>query len=112
MGFHRHKGLHLERLLLRVVLRICSHDIEKPKKKKLNAYERSLLEKEKLREAFLQKYIDEQRELTLYPGKNPKSVIVYPLTSGLGNNLGVLAEGIFLSMITHRRFQSHIYERE
>lgn len=65
-----------------------------------------MLEKEQLREAYLQKYINEQKELFLYPGNNPKTIIIYPLTSGLGNNLGVLAEGILISMLTHRRLQS------
>ena len=87
---------------------VVHHSVENPpKKKKLNAYERSLLEKAELREKFFQRYLDEQREMYLYPGHNPKSIIVYPLSSGLGNNLGVLAEGILISMMTHRRLMSN-----
>ena len=107
VGYSKRRTLLLERWLRPVIQRIGRDGVEEPlQEKKLNAYERSLLEKEQLREAYLQKYIDEQRELLLYPGNNPKTIIIYPLTSGLGNNLGVLAEGILISMLTHRRLQS------
>lgn len=74
----------------------------------MNSYERSLVEKEKKREAFLKKYVEEQRELALYPGSAPRFVIVYPLTSGIGNNLAILSEGILMSMLTRRRLLSFL----
>lgn len=73
---------------------------------KLNSYERSLLEKEKKRDEFLKKYVAEQTEMFLYPSTAPRFVIVYPVTSGIGNNLAILAEGILMSAITRRRLLS------
>lgn len=75
---------------------------------KLNSYELSLLEKEKKREAFLEKYVAEQTELMLYPSSSPKFVIIHPVTSGIGNNLAILAEGILMSALTRRRLLSKI----
>lgn len=76
---------------------------------KLNSYELSLLEKEKKREAFLEKYVAEQTELMLYPSSSPKFVIIHPVTSGIGNNLAILAEGILMSALTRRRLLSKIW---
>ena len=81
--------------------------------KVLNSYERSLLEKEKKRDEFLKKYIAEQTEMLLYPSSTPQFVIVYPVTSGIGNNLAILAEAILMSALTRRRllctfFKYHI----
>ena len=76
------------------------------KVKKLNAYERGLLEKEQLREKFLKEWIQEQEELRLYPGRSPKNIIYSPVVSGLGNMLATLSEAIVLSWVTHRRLRS------
>lgn len=49
----------------------------------------------------------------LYPSSTPQFVIIYPVTSGIGNNLAILAEAILMSALTRRRllctfFKYHI----
>lgn len=41
--------------------------------------------------------------MLLYPSSTPQFVIVYPVTSGIGNNLAILAEAILMSALTRRR---------
>ena len=41
--------------------------------------------------------------MLLYPSSTPQFVIVYPVTSGIGNNLAILAEAILMSDLTRRR---------
>lgn len=72
----------------------------------LNSYERSLVMKEGVRDEFFKEWIAEQRQLQLQPPEEAKYVIIYPMNSGLGNNLGILAEGILISMLTHRQLLS------
>ena len=74
----------------------------------LNAYERSLVVKAKLRDDHLKKWIAEQNELQKSSDANKKYIIVYPMNSGFGNNLAILAEGILMSMMTHRQLLSMI----
>ena len=74
----------------------------------LNAYERSLVVKAKLRDDHLKKWIAEQTELQKSSDSNKKYIIVYPMNSGFGNNLAILAEGILMSMMTHRQLLSMI----
>lgn len=72
----------------------------------LNSYERSLVMKEGVRDEFFKEWIAEQRQLQLQPPEEAKYVIIYPMNSGLGNNLGILAEGVLISMLTHRQLLS------
>lgn len=74
----------------------------------LNAYERSLVVKAKLREDYLKKWIAEQNELRKSPDSDKKYIIMYPVNSGFGNNLAILAEGVLMSMMTHRQLLSMI----
>ena len=76
------------------------------KRNHLNSYERSLLEKEKLRKSFLKKWLEEQERLSHLPYNDTNFVIYTPIGYGLGNCLSILSEAIVLSWITHRRFLS------
>ena len=65
----------------------------------LNSYERSLLEKAKLRKSFLKKWIEEQERLSHLPYNDTNFVIYTPIGYGLGNCLSILSEAIVLSWI-------------
>ena len=69
---------------------------------KLNSFELILLEKEKLREAYLEQYAKEQTETD----DNNNYVVFYPLRAGLGNSLAAMVEALLVSMVTHRHFRS------
>ena len=69
-------------------------------------YSQSLAEKDRLRKAFLQKWISTQEELRLHPTNSTRFVIFAPTYAGLGNTLAVLAEAIVISWITNRRLRS------
>lgn len=70
----------------------------------LNSYERVLLEKEKLREAYLMKFAKEQTEVD----DNNNYIVFYPLRAGLGNSLAAMVEALLISMVTHRHFRSRL----
>ena len=68
-----------------------------------------MVAKEGLRDAFFKEWVEEQRRLHLQPREEAKYIIIYPMNSGLGNNLGILAEGVLLSMLTHRQLLSAFF---
>ena len=72
----------------------------------LNSYERSLVSKASARDSFFDEWVEEQRKLRLQPPEEAKYIIVYPMNSGLGNNLAILAEGVLMSMLLHRQLMS------
>ena len=65
--------------------------------------EKSLYKKALKRKEYLKVYVKEQLDFATLSRKNPRSIVVFPMVSGIGNNIGMLAEAILLSMITHRR---------
>ena len=65
----------------------------------LNSYERSLVSKASARDSFFDEWVEE-------PPEEAKYIIVYPMNSGLGNNLAILAEGVLMSMLLHRQLMS------
>lgn len=72
----------------------------------VDQYAQSLIEKDRLRKSFLQKWISTQEELRLHPTNSTRYVIFYPTYAGLGNTLAVLAEAIVISWVTNRRLRS------
>ena len=75
----------------------------------VDQYAQSIVEKDQLRKAFLQKWISTQEELRLHPTNSTRYVIFSPTYAGLGNTLAVLAEAIVISWITNRRLRSIYY---
>lgn len=53
---------------------------------------------------FLETLVQQQKENTKNGGGNDRVLILYPIFSGLGNNMAVLAEAILVSFLTNRRF--------
>ena len=76
------------------------------KSTEIDNYALSLVEKDRLRKAFLQKWIATQEELRLHPTNSTRYVIFSPTYAGLGNTLAVLAEAIVISWVTNRRLRS------
>jgi len=67
-------------------------------------YDTMIARKEGLQMKFLQFLVQQQKESELKGGKNEKYLILYPIFSGLGNNMAVLAEAILTCFLTNRRF--------
>ena len=67
-------------------------------------YDVMIARKESLQMKFLQFLIQQQKESELKGGKGEKYLILYPIFSGLGNNMAVLAEAILTCFLTNRRF--------
>ena len=67
-------------------------------------YDTMIARKESLQMKFLQSLVQQQKESELKGEKEDKYLILYPIFSGLGNNMAVLAEAIFTCFLTNRRF--------
>ena len=67
-------------------------------------YDVMIARKESLQMKFLQSLIQQQKESELKGGKGEKYLILYPIFSGLGNNMAVLSEAILTCFLTNRRF--------
>lgn len=67
-------------------------------------YEEKMEKKEKLRLQFLETLVQQQKNNTNSGKGDDQILILYPIFSGLGNNMAVLAEAILVSFLTNRRF--------
>ena len=75
--------------------------------KKLSNFEKMLLRKKGLRDAFLQKLIQQQNEPIT---NNTKFAIFKPVDAGFGNSIAVLVDTIIFAYISNRHFYCiHIF---
>ena len=67
-------------------------------------YDAMFARKEALQRKFLASLVEQQKMNEVKGDKGGKYLILYPIFSGLGNNMAVLAEAILVCFLTNRRF--------
>lgn len=67
-------------------------------------YDAMFARKEALQRKFLASLVEQQKKNEVKEDKGGKYLILYPIFSGLGNNMAVLAEAILVCFLTNRRF--------